>query len=1021
MDGPIFDKKEDRHPRRYRSLNEWIGQTRGDPAAAGGLDEFSPAAVDPLHVPVEILSRRRFLSLLSASATLALGTSACSRIDRKTIVPYTKKPEEIIPGVANYYASTFQEGLVTQGVLVKTREGRPIHVEGNPEHPLCMGKTSLRSVADLLGLYDPDRLRGPSRAGTRTTWEEAGREIVRALQTARDSGSPVLLLTDAVVSPTQSALIRDLKKALPGLRHAAWEPAVPHAEISAAQALYGEAALPRMRLDRADVIVAFEADFLGSEGNDAAIIREFAARRGISGPSDAMNRLWVFEGRMSLTGSNADHRLPVRPSRIAPLVFAIAGHLNRALGVALPAGLKAQSLEPFTLEAAAADTGIEPGLLRTLCDDLKRAGRSALAVAGPAPTQEAHIGCLLLNAMLGAEGHTADSSMSLPVRDLLTYAGLRDLLQEAAGGKFTAAVFWGANPAYSCPQASLWKAAAAKIPLKIRIGLYEDETALDCGWRLPQHHWLESWGDFECSVDVLSLRQPVMGAIHDTRQGEDILLSWLRGLGTDAPQTYLEYIKARWEREVYPTGSPVPFPAYWNAALHNGVVQREAKPRPGRSLLPEALMDAIERSAAALKTAPASIELVLHPAASVFDGRYANNGWLNELPDPATKATWGNPLLLSISDASRLQLRDEDQVRITAGSVSLEVPVIVQPGQAPGVASLSLGYGRRAGNVAAGVGKNAYVLAEPSAAAPLIRGIEKVERTGGRRPVSRTQDHFRMGGRDLARSRTLSEFAHDAAPVDAGKHHNLHSLIPPQQFPGHRWGMAIDLSACVGCSACVIACQSENNIPVVGPERIVEGREMHWIRVDRYYEGDPANPKVVHQPVACQQCENAPCEIVCPVNATTHSPDGLNQMSYNRCVGTRYCSNNCPYKVRRFNFFDYSSMKKPPENLAFNPEVTVRPRGVMEKCTFCIQRIDDGRQRANSEGRRLRDGEILPACAVACPAQAIVFGDLNDPRSKVSAASRMSRGYHLLEDLGVKPAVTYLADISNPVSGKGKA
>ena len=1021
MDDPILIKNEGHHSLRYRSLKEWIGQTQGDPAATGCFDEFSPVAFDPVGMPVETLSRRRFLSLLSASATLALGTSACSHIDRETIVPYTRRPEEIIPGVANYYASTFREGLITQGVLVKTREGRPVHVEGNPEHPLGMGKTSLRSVADLLGLYDPDRLRGPSRAGTRTTWEEAGREIVRALRTARDSLSAVLLLTDAVVSPTQNALIQDLKNALPNLHHAAWEPAAPHAEMSATKALFGEAVLGRMRLDRADVIVSFEADFLGSEGNDAAVIRDFAARRSISGPADTMNRLWVFEGRMSLTGANADHRILVRPSRIAPLIFALARHLNQKLGVALPTGLNAQSLSPFALEAVAADSAIEPAPLRSLCDDLKRAGRSALAIAGPALTQEAHIACQLLNAMLGAEGYTVDASLSLPVRDLLTYAGLQDLLEEAAAGKFAAAVFWGANPAYSCPQASVWKAAAAKIPFKIRIGLYEDETALDCGWRLPEHHWLEAWGDFECSADVLSLRQPAMGAIHNTRQGEDILLSWLRGLGTNTRQTYLEYIRARWEREVYPAGSPVPFPAYWNAALHDGVVLREAKPRPGRNPRPEALTEALERSAAALKKAPAPIELVLHPAASVYDGRYANNGWLTELPDPVTKATWGNPLLLSVSDAARLQLKDEDQVRITAGSASLDVPVIIQPGQAPGVASLSLGYGRSAGNVAAGVGNNAYVLAEPSAAAPLICAIARIERTGGRRPVPRTQDHFRMEGRDLARTRTLSEFAHDVAHSDTGKGHELQSLIPPQQFPEHRWGMAIDLSACIGCSACVIACQSENSIPVVGPERIIEGREMHWIRVDRYYEGDPANPKVIHQPVTCQHCENAPCEIVCPVNATTHSPDGLNQMSYNRCVGTRYCSNNCPYKVRRFNFFDYTSMKKQPENLAFNPEVTVRPRGVMEKCTFCIQRIDDGRQRANSEGRRLRDGEILPACAVACPAQAIVFGDLNDPRSKVAAASRMGRGYHMLEDLGVKPAVTYLADISNPVSGKGKA
>ena len=1019
MDDPNYIRGETRHPRRYKSLNEWTGRTRGTAPANGGSDEFPPAAFSPGGMPGDDLSRRRFISLLSASATLALGTSACSSIDRGNIVPFTKRPEEIIPGVANYYASTFQEGLVTQGVLVKTREGRPVHVEGNLDHAFSRGKAGLRSVADLLGLYDPDRLRRPSRGGTAATWEEAGREIVRVLRTARDGGSPVLLLTDAVVSPTRSALIQDLKDALPALHHAVWEPAAPHAEILAAQALYGEAVLPRMRLDRADVIVAFEADFLGFQGDAAALIRDFAARRSISGPADAMNRLWVLEGRMSLTGANADHHIPVRPSRCAALMFALAGHLNLALGLALPPGLTAESLTPFAFDAIAADSGIEPALLLSLCDDLKRAGRSALVIAGPALTQEAHVACQLLNIMLGAENHTADASMALPVPDLLTYAGLQDLLKEAAGGRFAAAVFWGANPAYSYPQASAWKAAAAKIPFKIRIGLYDDETALDCDWRLPEHHWLEAWGDFAPAADFLSLRQPAMGAIHDTWQGEDILLSWLRALGEGTPRTYLEYLKTRWEKDVYPAGSPAPFLAYWNAALHDGVVTREAKPRPAREPGADALADAIRRTAAALKGEPASFELVLHAGAAVYDGRYANNGWLNELPDPVTKATWGNPLLLSVSDAARLQVRDEDLVRITAGSETVEIPVLVQPGQAQGVASLALGYGRRTGNVDSGIGTNAYVLAEPSAPAPLLRELASIERTGGRRPVPRTQEHFGMGGRDLARSWTLSEYAQAVAGGAEAKKTEHVSLIPPQQFPGHKWGMAIDLSACVGCSACVAACQSENNIPVVGPERVQEGREMHWIRVDRYYEGDPVNPKVIHQPVPCQHCDNAPCEIVCPVNATTHSPDGLNQMSYNRCVGTRYCSNNCPYKVRRFNFFDYTSMKQQPENLVFNPEVTVRPRGVMEKCTFCIQRIDDARQRANSESRKVRDGEILPACAAACPAQAIVFGDMNDPRSRVAMVSRMNRGYHLLEELGVKPSVTYLADISNPVSGKG--
>jgi molybdopterin-containing oxidoreductase family iron-sulfur binding subunit len=559
--------------------------------------------------------------------------------------------------------------------------------------------------------------------------------------------------------------------------------------------------------------------------------------------------------------------------------------------------------------------------------------------------------------------------------------------------------------------------------MKIRIGLYEDETALDCRWRLPEHHWLEAWGDFEPAADLLNLRQPTIGAIHNTRQAEDILLSILRALGVAAPPSYLEYMKARWQKEIYPAGSPVPFAGFWNAALHDGVLRREAKPGPARVPRAAAIEEAVRAAAAGQAEGTAGeLDLTFLPDPAVFDGRYSNNGWLNELPNPITKGAWGNPLLLSISDAGRFGLSDEDLVEITAGSESVVVPVIVQPGQAPGVAGLALGYGRQTGHVAMNVGANAYPLMDVSSGSRHLSRPVKIARAGGKRPVPRTQEHFRMEGRDLARSWTLAEYA---GKVERGKAAEAErepaSLIPAQRFTGHKWGMAIDLSACIGCSACVVACQSENNIPVVGPEQVLRGRQMHWLRIDRYYEGDPESPTIVHLPIPCQHCTDAPCEIVCPVNATTHSLDGLNQMAYNRCVGTRYCSNNCPFKVRRFNFFDYTSMKKEPEKLVFNPEVTVRPRGVMEKCSFCIQRIQDVRQRANVEGRPVRDGEIRPACAAACPADAIVFGDLNDPQSKVARMSKMDRGYRMFEDLGIKPSVTYLADISNPVTGKGKA
>jgi len=767
-------------------------------------------------------------------------------------------------------------------------------------------------------------------------------------------------------------------------------------------------------MDRADVILSFQDDFLGNNGNAPPLMRDFAARRKVSSPADSMNRLWVVEGIMSLTGANADHRLRVRPSRMAALAFGLARYLNESLGMSLPKGIDPEILKPYELDSLSQTLGISSSLLKTLGDDLHRAGKAALVLAGSALPVEAHLACHLLNAILGAEENTIDRSLAVAAPDLLTYSELGNLLQRASRGEFAAAIFWGANPAYSFPDTALWKSAIAGISLSARIGLYEDETARDCRWRLPEHHWLEAWSDFEPSSDLLCLRQPTIGPIYDTKQGEDILLSCLRALGVQSSPDYYSYLRDRWRREEYPQGSPVDFEGFWNASLIKGVLKRQAEARQVSNIRPEVVSTAVRTATEGMSDG--ELELVILPGSAVYDGRYANNGWLTELPDPVTKITWGNPLLLSLTDAARLGLKDEDIAQITCGGQSLEVPVIVQPGQAPGVASITLGYGRQTGNVATGVGVNAYVLVNISTGAPFLRLDTSIMRATGRHMVYRTQSHFRLEGRDNARSWTMTEYSGRTE----SKEEKLASLIPAPTFPERKWGMAIDMSACVGCSACVIACQSENNTPIVGPERVAKGREMHWIRIDRYYEGDPEAPLVIHQPVLCQHCDYAPCEIVCPVNATTHSSDGLNQMTYNRCVGTRYCSNNCPFKVRRFNFFEYTAFKKQPESLVYNPEVTVRPRGVMEKCTFCIQRIEDAKLRAKVEKRDILDGEITPACAAACPAEAIVFGDLNDPNSRVSELSRQNRGYHMLEELGIKPSVTYLADISNPISGKGE-
>jgi molybdopterin-containing oxidoreductase family iron-sulfur binding subunit len=677
------------------------------------------------------------------------------------------------------------------------------------------------------------------------------------------------------------------------------------------------------------------------------------------------------------------------------------------VGVPLPAGVEGSSL------SQEAPAGLASKSLDAMAADLKAAGRGALVLCGASMPVEVHLAAHLINAMLGSFASTLEVRRSEPLASL---PDLGKMAGAMASGEVAVAIFWGVNPAYAYPKAQTWKDAVAKVPLRVWVGLMEDETSEQCQVVLPEHHWLEAWGDYEGDDGRVTLQQPTVGALYDTRQGEETLLAWLRGLGAPAAQDYHASLQARWQKEVYPAGSPVPFERYFQAALHDGLLHNQP-PVPASPVM-DANAISIGLKGASSERAD-GFELILRPSASVYDGRYANSGWLQELPDPVTKITWGNPVSVSVADARRLGLQDGDLVALEAGGTRVHAPCVLQPGQAEGVITLALGYGRSTGSVASGVGVNAYPLMETASSSPCLRQGVRLSKSGGREALPITQGHHRMEGRDIVRSLTVAEFAREQGRGE--KKEALPTLYPEQKFPDHKWGMAIDLSTCVGCSGCVIACQSENNIPVVGPEQVTKGREMHWIRIDRYYEGDPGNPKVAHQPMLCQQCDDAPCENVCPVGATNHSPDGLNQMVYNRCVGTRYCANNCPYKVRRFNFLEFTAFKKDPETLIYNPEVTVRPRGVMEKCTFCVQRINDARVRAKGEKRPLRDGEIVPACAAACPAEAIVFGDLKDPESRVSELARSDRGYKVLEELGVRPAITYLANLKNPAGGQENA
>jgi molybdopterin-containing oxidoreductase family iron-sulfur binding subunit len=972
--------REDK-PRPWRSLEE-----RDE---VPGRDEFEPGALDPGVPTASGISRRNFMALVGATTAVA-ATVACGKSGKSSVVPYTKRPREIVPGVANYYASTFPEGTRSYAVLVKTREGRPIHVTGNDEHPSLKGKTSPRALADILRLYDPDRLRGPKLQGRPVSWPDAEKVLTSVVAGANQTKQPVLLLTAASPSPTRRALLAELQRAIPTLEHLAWEPAQAESAQKASLAAFGRPLTFKPRLEKAKVILSLGADFLN--GEDPEAIGAFTAPRRPLEPIATMNRLWVFEGPLSLTGTNADQRFPVPPSRLAALGFALA----KDLGLPLPAGVQ--------LPAFAAPEELPAEAWKKLVEDLRAARSEAVVLCGEAMPAEAHMAAHLLNTLLGSQGLEPRATATLA-----TLAELEAARKGMVSGKYAAVVLWGVNPVHAFPDVDAWNQAFARVPSRTWIGLMEDESSAACTLVLPEHHWLEAWGDYEDGT-LLTLQQPTVGALYDTRQGEDILLSLLRNLGATSTEDYHTYLHDRWSREVHQ--GPVPFERYWEAALHDGLVDTGAKPLPFSPLDSAA----VNTFAGQVPNLASGFELLLRPGTQVFDGRYGNNGWLQELPDPITKATWGNPLSMAVADAKALNLQDGDVVDLDVAGRKLSLPVLLQPGQAKGVLALALGYGRTVGGVAKGVGVNTFPWLDPQSACPNLRSGVKVAKGRGRQPIPFTQNHHRMDGRDLVHTFSLFEFA----KVKQRPEPDLATLYPDQTFPEHKWGMAIDLSACIGCSACVLACQSENNVATVGPEQVAKGREMHWIRIDRYYVGGEDNPRVVHQPMLCQQCDSAPCENVCPVNATNHSPDGLNQMAYNRCVGTRYCANNCPYKVRRFNFLEYMNDKHEPQSLVYNPEVTVRPRGVMEKCTFCVQRIQDVRIRAKGEKRPIRDGEIVPACAAACPSQAIAFGDLKDPKSLVAQLAKAKRGYKVLEEVGARPAITYLADLKNPAVEVGE-
>jgi MoCo/4Fe-4S cofactor protein with predicted Tat translocation signal len=975
-------------PRRYwKSLDE-LAQT---PGFLEFLHREFPEQASQLEDPK---GRREFMALMGASLALA-GLTACTKQPAEKILPYVRQPEQLVPGRPLFFATAASHDGYARGVLVESHEGRPTKIEGNPDHPESLGGSDIFGQAHVLGLYDPDRSKTVLYVGEDRTWGDFRAALREALARQKAKGGAGLrFLTGRVTSSTITAQMAGILAEFPQAKWVSWEPAGRDDARAGAVLAFGEPVEPQYRFAQADVVLSLEADFVSSHAASLRLVREFASRRKVSAARPEMNRLYVVEGSPSATGASADHHLALRSSEIEGFARAVAA------GVGLPV-----------------EGGVDHAWVAPIAKDLKRAGAKALVLAGESQPPAVHALAHAMNEALGAVGTTVTYTAPAEAAPVAETAAFEALVGEMLAGGVELLVVLGSNPVYAAPADLEFAKALDRVTLRIHHGLYLDETAERCHWHLPASHGLESWGDLRAADGTASIVQPLVAPLYNTLSEIEILAAF----GEGEPKGY-DVLRGHWEEQL---GS-ADFEKRWNRALHDGVVAGTAFAPKAVKVVPG------EWTKPGKKPVANGLEIVFRTDPGVFDGRFANLGWLQELPKPLTKLTWGNAAILSPATAARLggfrivergRGHETEVVELRYGGRSVKAPVWILPGHPDDAVTVHLGHGRpRAGRVGTGVGFDAFALRTSDA--PWFGGGLEVTRTGETEVVACTQDHWTMEQpehqaaheRHLVRAVTLAELAENPHAVQEMGHEEKPglSMYPPYKYDGHAWGMAIDMSACVGCNACVTACQSENNIPVVGKEQVARGREMHWIRVDRYYEGPSESPETYHQPVLCMHCEQAPCEVVCPVAATQHSEEGLNDMVYNRCVGTRYCSNNCPYKVRRFNFLLYQDWDTPTFKMMRNPDVTVRSRGVMEKCTYCVQRISRSRIDARNQGRELRDGDVVTACEAACPAQAIVFGDVNDPQSRVSKLKASERSFGLLTELQTRPRTTYLAAVRNP-------
>jgi molybdopterin-containing oxidoreductase family iron-sulfur binding subunit len=1040
----IIPENQDKDPNYWRSFRELY---KDPDFIREKKNEFQPGSLDrPDENSFSRFSRRKFLALLSASAAVA--ASGCSNFrDKGVIVPYNKKPEEVTIGLPTYYASTCTGCSYACGILIKTMEGRPIKVDGNPDHPVSKGKICAAGQAAVMSLYDPERLKNPAERPDKTnpkdiSWAEADDKIISQLKSAASSGKEIAIVTQTVNSPSLKKLLtEDFKTAYPTSKVYSYELFSESARNSAFEKCYGAKVFPVVQLEKANVILALESDFLGTDGNKVENSRMYAERRDVNNGKE-FNRLYAVEGNASVTGMNADYRIILRSDAIEEFVLSLLNEFivkERLSGFGADAGINSK-LQSYDLKNFIAKNNINAEAAEHLISDLKKNQGSSFVTVGSMFPESTHIAVNLLNEVLGNTKLYSKDVLNTEQIPLSSKAELENLASDLKSGKVGAVIHLDSNPVYHLPADYGYADALKNAGLVISLTESVNESSAMSSYVLPINSMFESWGDFQTRNNYSSLQQPVISPLYDTRQKEDILLTWIKGTKESfSADLYHKYLMDNWKNTVLTgTASESQFMKEWNAALNDGAVSIKTNTAAGVSENSGFKSEAVINTNFKLKAGNEYV-LLLTRNTTIGDGRFANNGWLQELPKPLSRMVWDNCAVISVQTSKSLGLKSNDLINVTTAAGKIEVPVFVQPGVAEGVIAIELGYGRSVcGIVGKDVGVNANkLMSKNGTVSQWIYNDTKIEKAGGTYELISTQEHYAFDEpllkdiqyrREIIQEGTYLQFKenphflhdrHTKYSEEETEKLKVGSINEQYVHTGTKWGMAIDLNKCTGCNECAAACNVENNIPVVGKDQVKANREMHWIRIDRYYSGTPEVPKTSFQPMLCQHCDFAPCENVCPVAATTHSADGLNGMAYNRCVGTRYCSNNCPYKVRRFNYFNFrdrfrdSIQQEESFSLMANPEVTVRSRGVMEKCTFCIQRIMEERQNAIQENRYIKGSNVKTACQEACNTNAITFGDKNDKESELYKLNNSSIAYSVLEEIKVKPNVTYLAKLRN--------